>query len=253
MTDSLMACGLLNGVGALSAEIAMSKTPKTVNRHNVDLSPFASAKRKLKANSEAWIETTYLHDSIKANARVPIPQIVLDHLSKRLDGKAKKRQGRGRFSAKNKFSDSASDVSPFASATRKLETDPKAWIETSYLVVEIDRNAREPIPKAVRVHLTDRLDGKAKKRQGRGRRTPGRQFTKLYIATRFERREAWLAWRQAKGGLEGWRRIRKAEWWQGPPSERAARMVKERLGLNLGWERVRNIAYEARKAARKKA
>jgi hypothetical protein len=253
MTDSLVACGLLNGVGALSAEIAMSKTPKTVNRHNVDLSPFASAKRKLKANSEAWIETTYLHASIKANARILIPQIVLDHLSKRLDGKAKKRQGRGRFSDKNNSSDSASDVSPFAFATRKLEADPKAWIETSYLVAEIKRTAREPIPQIVVDHLTARLDGNAKKRQGRGRITPGRQFRKLLIATSFDRRESWLAWRQAKGGLEGWRQIRKADWWQGPPSERAALMVKERLGLNLGWERVRNIAYEAHKAARKKA
>jgi hypothetical protein len=248
-----MACGLLNGVGAFSAEIAMSKTPKAVNRHNVDLSSFASAKRKLKANPEAWIETTYLEASIKANAQVPIPQIVLDHLSKRLDGEAMKRQGRGRFSAKNKFSDSASDLSPFAFATRKLEADPKAWIETSDLVAEFKRTAREPIPQIVVDHLTARLDGTAKKRQGRGRLTAGRQLTKLLIATSFDRRESWLAWRQAKVGLEGWRRIRKADWWQGPPSERAARMVQERFGLNLGWERVRNIAYEARKAARKKA
>ena len=253
MTDSLMACGLLNGVGASSAEIAMSKTPKTVNRHNVDLSPFASAKRKLKANSEAWIETTYLHAPIKANARVPIPQIVLDHLSKRLDGKAKKRQGRGRFSDKNKSSDSASDVSPFAFATRKLEADPKAWIETSYLVAEFNRTAREPIPQTVIDHLTTRLDGTAKKRQGRGRLTAGRRLTKLLIAKSFDRRESWLAWRQSKGGLNGWRQIRNADWWQGAPSERAARMVKERLGLNLGWERVRNIAYEVRKASREKA
>lgn len=227
----------------------MTKKPKIVNRRHVDLSPFASAKRKLEANPKAWVETTYLHASIKANAREPIPQIVLDHLSNRLDGEAKKRQGRGRTSAKQDSSECASDLSPFASAQRKLEEDPKAWIETSYLVVEIDRNAREPIPKAVRVHLTDRLDGKAKKRQGRGRRTPGRQFRKMYIATCFERRQSWLEGRLAKGGLEGWRQIRKAEWWQGPPSERAARIVQARLKLNMGWERVRNIAYKVRNAA----
>lgn len=231
----------------------MAKKPKIVNRRNVDLSPFASAKRNLEANPKAWIETTYLHASIKANAREPIPEIVLDHLSKRLDGKAKKRQGRGRTSAKQNFSECGSDLSPFASAKRNLEADPKAWIETSYLVAEFKRTAREPIPQTVVDHLTARLDGTAKKRRGRGRLTAGRQLTKLLIATSFDRRESWLAWRQAKGGLEGWRRIRKADWWQGPPSERAARMVQERFGLNLGWERVRNIAYEVRKAARKKA
>ncbi|MEZ5900057.1 MAG: hypothetical protein R3D51_11265 [Hyphomicrobiaceae bacterium] len=231
----------------------MAKKPKIVNRRNVDLSPFASAKRKLEADPKAWVETTYLHASIKANAREPIPRIVLDHLSERLNGKAKRRQGRGRTSAKNSSSECASDLSPFASAQRNLEADPKAWIETSYLVVEIKRNAREPIPQIVLAHLSDRLDGKAKKRQGRGRITPGRQFTKMFIATSFDRRESWLAWRQAACGLEGWRRIRRAEWWQGPPSERAARMVQARLKLNIGWERVRNIAYEVRKASQKKA
>lgn len=145
------------------------------------------------------------------------------------------------------------DLSPFASAKRQLEADPKAWIETSYLLAEIKRNAREPIPQNILEHLSQRLDGTAKKRQGRGRRTPSRDLTNWLIAASFERRESWLIWRQAMGGLKGWPRIQNADWWQGPPSERAARMVKERLGLNLGWERVRNIAYEARKAARKRA
>lgn len=253
MIDGLVACGLLNGAAVSSEIVAMGKKPKIVNRRSVDLSPFASAKRKLEADPNAWVETTYLRASIKANTRESIPQIVLDHLSKRLDGTAKKRQGRGRFSAAPKMSDCAIDISPFASAERILEADPKAWIETSYLVAEIKRTARELIPQNVLDHLTARLDGTAKKRQGRGRFTPGRRLTKLLIATSFDRRESWLAWRQAKGGLEGWRQIRKADWWKGPPSERAARMVKERLGLNLGWERVRNIAYELRKAARKKA
>ena len=251
MIDGLVACGLLNGADVLSELVAMGKKPNIVNRRSVDLSPFASAKRKLEADSKAWVETTYLHASIKANARESIPQIVLDHLSKRLDGTAKKRQGRGRFSATPKMSDCSLDISPFASAERILEADPKAWIETSYLVAEIKRTAREPIPQGVIDHLTARLDGKVKKRQGRGRLTAGRRLTKLLIATSFDRRESWLAWRQSKGGLNGWPRIRKADWWRGAPSERAARMVQARLGLNLGWERVRNIAYEVRKASRK--
>lgn len=144
----------------------------------------------------------------------------------------------------------AIDLRPFAMPKRQLEADPKAWIETQDLLAEIKRNAREPIPQAVLDHLSDRLDGKARKRQGRGRPTAGRKLTNQLIASSFERRESWLIWRESKGGLKGWPPIQNADWWQGPPSERAARMVKRRLGLNLGWERVRNIAYEARKASR---
>lgn len=142
------------------------------------------------------------------------------------------------------------DLRPFAVPKRQLEADPKAWIETHHLLAEIKRNAREPIPQSVLGHLSDRLDGKARKRQGRGRRTATRELMNCLIAASFERRESWLIWRQEMSGLKGWPPIQNADWWQGPPSERAARMVKRRLGLNLGWERVRNIAYEARKASR---
>lgn len=144
----------------------------------------------------------------------------------------------------------AIDLSPFAVQKRQLQADPKAWIETHDLLAEIKRNAREPIPQAVLDHLSDRLEGKARKRQGRGRRTAGHKLKNRLIAASFERRESWLVLRESKGGLNGWPPIQNADWWQGPPSERAARMVKRRLGLNLGWERVRNIAYEARKASR---
>ena len=142
------------------------------------------------------------------------------------------------------------DLSPFARAKRELATDRKVWIETNDLIAELVWNSREPIPDVVLIHLLDRLDGNAKKRQGRGRRTSGRKLTNLLIAASFERRESWLTARQSNGGLKGWPPIQSADWWQGPPSERAARMVKQRLGLSLGWERVRNIAYEARKASR---
>ena len=139
------------------------------------------------------------------------------------------------------------DLRPFAGTARKLAADPKAWIETSELLADLKWNAREPIPEPVLAHLRDRLNGTAKKRQGRGRSSPSRKMRDTLISVRFERIEAWLNARQEKHGLKGWRLIRDADWWQGPPSERAARMVQRGLELNLDWESVRNIAFRVRK------
>ena len=139
------------------------------------------------------------------------------------------------------------DLRPFAGAARKLAADPKAWIETSELLADLQWTVRAPIPEPVLAHLRARLDGTARKRQGRGRSSPSLKIRHMWISVRFERIEAWLKARQRSQGLKGWRLIRDAEWWQGPPSERAARMVKSGLELNMTWEAVRNIAYRIRK------
>ena len=58
-----------------------------------------------------------------------------------------------------------------------------------------------------------------------------------------------LAWPQRRSrslGLEGWKQIRGADWWRGPPSERAARMTQRLLRLRIDWRRVQNIASEAK-------
>ena len=136
------------------------------------------------------------------------------------------------------------DFRPFAGAAQSLVADPQVWIETRDLLADLVRNAREPIPEAVLAHLRARLDGTARKKQGRARQRNARFLRKLLMSARFERIEAWLNARQERHGLEGWSFIRNADWWQGPPSERAARMVRHRLAPTIGWERVRNIAYE---------
>jgi hypothetical protein len=141
----------------------------------------------------------------------------------------------------------AFDRSPFTRIEGTLNTDPQAWIETHHLLAALKRNARKPVPVVVLAHLRARLDGTAKKRRGRGRRSAGHKLRDILISLKFDRTEAWLNARQQKQGLKGWPSIRNAEWWQGPPSERAARMVQHRLELNLDWQRVRNIAYEIRK------
>ena len=142
----------------------------------------------------------------------------------------------------------AFDRCGYASIERTLAADPQAWIETYLILAAIDSTfSRRPMPETVRAHLRKRLDGEAKKRQGRGRRTVSSKMRDIMIWAKFTNTEDWLNTRKAKHGLRGWGCIEKADWWDGPPSERAARIVKRRLDLDLDWETIRNIAYRIRK------
>lgn len=140
------------------------------------------------------------------------------------------------------------DRCPYASIERTLAADPKAWIETYRLMAAIESGfARKPMPETVRAYLRKRLDGEARKRQGRGRRTASRKLRDASIWANFSNVEDWLNARKGRHGLRGWRFIRDADFWQGPPSERAARIVKRRLDLDIDWESIRNIAYRIRR------
>ena len=132
-----------------------------------------------------------------------------------------------------------------AAILARLEADPNAWIPTEDLITILLARTAEAIPPSLLRYVRARLDVP----RPRGRRQPGasRQLYNELIFLKFESYEAWLTKRKSSRGLEGWSCIRAAEWWQGPPSERAARMVQRRLGVNAGWERVRNIAYEVRR------
>ena len=59
----------------------------------------------------------------------------------------------------------------------------------------------------------------------------------------YKRYLGWLKRRKARYGcLDGWSPMRQADWWQGPPNERAARMVAHRwLSGVESWRRVHNV------------
>ncbi len=130
-----------------------------------------------------------------------------------------------------------------------LGRNPAAWIETDILIAALRDNAREPIPEAVIDCLRQRLEGEARKQRGRGRSANSStvELRNLLISSRFERYEAWLTARRARLGLNGWAAIRGTDWWQGPPSERAARMALRKIGLNMTWRRIQDIAYAQRR------
>ena len=128
--------------------------------------------------------------------------------------------------------------------TDRLQSAPNAWLETDEIMEGLVRNAREPMPAAFQDYLRRRLNGEVRKRQGRGRRV-NRFQTQLrdqIIIAYFGMFEDALNRRAKRSGLKGWPRIAKADWWQGPPSERAARMVRQKWRLPLSWKTILNIA-----------
>lgn len=134
--------------------------------------------------------------------------------------------------------------------TGALGAEKDRWIETDDLLAALVDNAREPLPEIFYDYLRRRLDGEVRKPRGRGRSTlfATTSLKRLLIAALYDRYEAWLTVRKKACGLVGWPGIRACAWWEGPPSERAARMVQRKLRLNLSWERIRDIAYEQRES-----
>lgn len=135
-------------------------------------------------------------------------------------------------------------VCPLQNVVRRLEEDPNIRIETNSLLAALNAGAQGAIPEVILTHLRNRLDGQSPKERGRPKPGPAQKLRNQLILIYFEKFELWLQWREERVGLAGWPRLHETDWWQGPPSERAARMVRRRLKLNLTWERIRNIAYE---------
>lgn len=148
------------------------------------------------------------------------------------------------------FTNAANSMSPLRLAEMRLSKEPEAWLSTARLLSIITSNACEPIPENILRHIEARLNGSARKRRGRPRPDSISHIRNISIIADFERFEAWLRRRKERHGLSGWSQIRDAEWWQGAPSLRAARMVVCRYKLNCTPESVRNMAYEARRASR---
>ena len=112
-------------------------------------------------------------------------------------------------------------------------------VDGKELAEALRRYRGEPIPDKVFDHLCARLEGTDRKR---GRKPD--KFTEhvrdILVPTFYERYFDWLRKRKRRYGLEGWRPINEADWWEGPPHERAARMVAKRLFPNHTWQHVLN-------------
>lgn len=114
------------------------------------------------------------------------------------------------------------------------------WLQASEIMRVLEANLTEPLPPLLQDHLAARLRGEAKKK--RGPKPKDRRTRDQLLCIKYYRYHRWLTRRRKTVGLVGWRGIRDAEWWQGPPAERAARMAQHCFTPMLTWKQVQEIA-----------
>lgn len=114
------------------------------------------------------------------------------------------------------------------------------WLRASEIMRVLEANLAEPLPPLLREHLMARLEGTAKK--ARGPQPESQRHRDLFIWASYYHTHRWLVRRRKSVGLVGWSGIRNADWWRGPPAERAARMVQRHLARMLTWKQVQEIA-----------
>ncbi len=139
----------------------------------------------------------------------------------------------------------------FVIIERQLKSSSKrrAYIPPEQIARALRKNPGVPLPPEIHDYLCDFLEGKVLAPAGRRPdiEKPLSQLRKTLIPLTYARYLAWLRRRRRSMGLEGWKQIREADWWQGPPNERAARMTCRHLKLTIDWRRVQNIVSEAKK------
>lgn len=126
---------------------------------------------------------------------------------------------------------------------QRLQGGP-ASVKAHELIRALQDVAGHPIPPAVLAHLRDRLEQTDPKPSGRPTTAKVNPLKDELIYQAFMRYKDWLQARQKTQGLNGWRQIRGAHWWKGPPAERAARMVLRRWDFSMQWESVQKLAYK---------
>ena len=139
----------------------------------------------------------------------------------------------------------------FAIIEKRLKSSSKrrAYIPREQIARALRENPGVPLPPEIHDYLCDFLEGKIPAPGGRPADFENQltQVKKTLIPLTYTRYLAWLKGRKRSMGLKGWKTIREADWWQGPPNERAARMTRHRLRLVIDWRRVKNIISEAKK------
>ena len=122
----------------------------------------------------------------------------------------------------------------------------KRYVEPEKLARLLRAEPPQLLQPLIREYLCDVLQGRVRKPLGRPEEPlNANAYMRLFWAAQNYRRFlAWLQKRQRSRGLEGWCPIKEADWWQGPPHERAARMAAKRYRGHIDWRRLRNLIVE---------
>jgi hypothetical protein len=92
------------------------------------------------------------------------------------------------------------------------------------------------------LNFDEKFKSPVRRRRGR-RRSASNEIRNFWAISLYER---WLPWLQARKRRMGLPDSPRVHWWQGPPHERAARMVAKRLRRNQSWRSVLNLVSRYR-------
>ena len=105
----------------------------------------------------------------------------------------------------------------------------------------LEHNTDKPLPPWFSALIMDALRGTLKQKRGPKQGALLDRIRLGFAQYFYQRHLAWLQNRQNVIGLTGWPCIRHADWWQGPPHERAARMTQKRFYRMRDWRTVLNL------------
>ena len=131
----------------------------------------------------------------------------------------------------------------------KSPTKRRAHIPPEQIARALRENPGIALPPEIHDYLCDILEGRIRMPTGRPPdiEKPLVHIKITLIPPTYARYLAWLRQRKRSMGLKGWTLIQGANWWRGPPNERAARMTCHRLRLAMDWRNVQNIVSKSRK------
>jgi hypothetical protein len=99
----------------------------------------------------------------------------------------------------------------------------------------LEASAGEPLPAWLIEFVAKGLRGKLKQRAGRPKLNALSNIRFAVAEMQYSRVLCWLQKREQTIGLDGWSILQGKDWWQGPPHERAARIVTARWLRHISW------------------
>jgi len=104
----------------------------------------------------------------------------------------------------------------------------------------LEANSEKPLPPWFIATVIKSLRGELKRRQGRPKASALLEIRFAIAKANYPLYLEWLQKRQRSSGLEGWSAVRGKAWWDGPPHERAARIVTARWLKHMSWRAFSN-------------
>ena len=133
---------------------------------------------------------------------------------------------------------------------KRLNSDSPwtAYITPEQLARATKANPGVALSPEIHSYLCDFLEGKIKKPSGRppDSESASKTIKNIFIQIVHDHYYIWLKERNNTIGLKGGSLFNNADWWQGPPNERAARITCRALRLSINWRSVLNIISKSK-------